>query len=442
MIGFPCAIILVFCQSTAMVEVEEAITTCSPPGNGAGPFWCYGAPLLLRLGDDVFVSAMETGEDVEPLCNTRWRIFRKHGQGKWEMVQTAAEFKEREPCPIIGFQSGKIFLSTNPSTQPPGTKYGPCDPHLLEFSGEDPSKPGIPVYASWDEGSVFTDHSYRGIAADGSRGEILALNIHARSGEQFWSFRDANGEWSRYGRIRFPIRSCYPQVALKDRSAHVLAIGDIVEPVKEWQAYKFEKSGRQWDYVFRRLFYTYAADITKSDFVEPIEVDNLDATAGHIRNLDLWIDAEGSAHILYLKQTVQSKVMRDRFFPDVAMNTSLEYMVIRDGKIVKRSTLLKGGEGASDEIPGNARFHITGDGNLFVIYYCGGRDSKGNAVSENRLLQILPEIGKPIRLEFEKPFGMFFTATERGGSAPSDVIDLFGSGRSSQELRYARIRLR
>jgi len=106
--------------------------------------------------------------------------------------------------------------------------------------------------------------------------------------------------------------------------------------------------------------------------------------------------------------------------------------------VVKRSILLKGGEDASSEIPGYARFHVTSDGRLFVIYYCSGSDADGNRIRENRLLQIGDS--KPVTIPLQEPFRMFFTATERGGSAPSDIIDLFGPGRD-QTLRYARIRL-
>jgi hypothetical protein len=425
-------LIMAFSQITVSVEAEETVTTCASPNNGAGPFWCYGSPLIFRLKDDVFVSAMETGENIPPLCNTRWRIFRKHGDNPWEMVQVAEKFNQREPCPLIGFQDGRIFLSVNPSTQPPGTQYGPCDPHLLEFSAAEPTNPGTPIRPIWDEDIVFTDHSYRGVAADGMQGEILLLNVHARSGDQYWSYRDSSGNWNNHGRIHFPIRSCYPQVALKNGSGHVLAIGDIVEPVEEWRKYKFEKTGASWDYVFRRLFYTWTSDLTRSDFAEPIEVDNLDATAGHISNLDLWIDDKGAAHILYLKRTVQSNLMRDRFFPDTSITTSLEHVVIKDGEIVKRNTLFKGGENSSSEVPGYARFHLASNNRLFVIYYLGG---------ENRLLQILPEGNyKPVSISLQKPFGLTFTAIERGGSGPSNIIDLFGPG-SENTLRYARIRI-
>lgn len=423
------------------IEIEETVTTCKPPENGAGPFWCYGSPLIVRLGDEVFISAMETGENIPPLCNTRWRLFRKRNIDDWEMIQVSANFNEREPCPLVCFPDEKVFLSVNPSSQPPGTKYGNCDPHLIEFTINNSSLKMKPIHPIWDKGIFFTDHSYRGIAADGIRKEILLLNINAQTSEQFWSLYE-NGNWTNYGRISFPIRSCYPQVALKNHSAHVLAIGDIVEPVDEWRNYKFEKTGSGWDYVFRRLFYAWTPDITKSDFSEPIEVDDLEKTAGHITNLDLWIDDNGKAHILYLKRNVQSNFMRDKFFPDVPINISLEYVIITKGKIENRVTLIKGGENSSTEITGYARFHVTKNGNLFVIYYCNDKDSNGNTISENRLMQILPKLAeKPQKLNFREPFGTFFTAIERSGTLPSDTIDIFGSG-SGNSLRYARIGLK
>jgi hypothetical protein len=113
-----------------VTEVEEVVATCKPPGNGAGPLWCYGAPLLVRQGDLVFAGAMETGDGVPPLCNTRWRLYRRDAEG-WDLVRHAADFREREPCPLSSPGPGRLILSVNPSTEPPGTEYGPCDPHLL-----------------------------------------------------------------------------------------------------------------------------------------------------------------------------------------------------------------------------------------------------------------------------------------------------------------------
>jgi hypothetical protein len=133
--------------------------------------------------------------------------------------------------------------------------------------------------------------------------------------------------------------------------------------------------------------------------------------------------------------------MRDKFFPDTPINVSLEYVIIKNGEIIKKRTLLKGGEGESGVIPGYARFHIAKDNRLFVVYYCSGIDENGTQISENRLFQITPdENNKAIKIPFEKPFSMFFTANERGGTPPSDTIDLYGPGNGT-ELRYAKIKI-
>jgi len=433
MIGISGLLVLMLAQNSVKVEVEEDITTCLPPNNGAGPFWCYGSPLIVRIGDDVFVSAMETGENVPPLCNTRWRIFRKHDDENWEMVQASEKFNQREPCPLVIFQDGRLFLSTNPSTQPIGTKYGECDPYLIEFSALDPKADGIISRPVWDSDKVFTDHSYRGISADGENGEILLLNIHAHSGDQLWSFRNSDNEWVKHGRIKFPIRSCYPQVVLKDRSAHVLAIGDIVEPVEEWRQYKYEQTKSGWDYVFRRLFYTWTPNIIEKDFSEPIEIDSVESTAGHILNLDLWVDKDGLAHILYRKQNIQSALMRDKFFPNIPIETTLEYIVIRNGEIIRKTTLIKNIEGKSDEFPGYARFHVSAENKLYVLYYCSRK-------GQNKIMEITENgHNEPVLIPLQRPFGMFFTSIERGGSKPSDIIDIYGPGENTI-IRYARIR--
>jgi len=423
------------------VEVEEAVSTFVSPNNGSGPLWCYGAPLVVRIGQTVFVNATETGAGVPPLCNTRWRIFRRASAGQWEIAWQPQGYREREPCPIVAFQDGSVFVSMNPSLTPPGTHYQACDPHLLEFASASPESPGRPLRPPWPKGTTFTDHSYRGIAADGARGEILLLNIDAKTSQQHWAFYDSKGYGSRTGAVSFPVRSCYPQAALKNRSAHILAIGDIVEPVEEWRRFKKEKTGSEWDYVFRRLFYTWTPDIASRDFSAPLEIDSVDQTGGHIINLDLWVDAKGNAHILYLKQKT-SPVLREKYFPDIPLRSSLEYCVVQNGKVIRRTTLVEGGEGLAGEVPRYARFHTLGPGRLLVIYSCTLTRPGTETVWENRWRPLLPRKGKTGVLALQYPFTTFFTAAERGGSAPSKVLDLFGTGVDSSTLRYARIRFR
>jgi hypothetical protein len=403
--------------------------------------WCYGSTVIARQGGDVFLSIIETGEGVPPLCNTRWQLWHRGSDG-WSIGQSEKDYRQREPCPIAVFQQGPVFLSVNPSTEPVGTKYGPCNPQVLEFSPGNLSGEAAIHTPAWTDGSYFTDHSYRGFAADGANGELLLLNIDARTGEQFVSHRDSKGRWHPKGTITFPIRSCYPQVALRDGSAHMMAIGDIVEPVTEWRKLKYEKLKRDWDYVFRRLFYTFTGNIRSTGFSVPIEIDTVEKTCGHIRNLDLYIDQTGAAHLLYLRQPHQYEFIRDKYFPGQAMTVHLEHVIVKDGKVLSRRTLAEKPGGPAGFEPSFGRFHISGAGELYVIA-AGTSVEKGRRTYGNFLGRIPAGKKKPKfeRIRLKHPFGNFFTNTPRGGSAPSDVIDLFGIADDGPNLRYARIRI-
>ena len=54
-----------------VVEVEEEVYTYRPANNGAGPLWCSGSTCLVRIGDAVFASGLETLADHKPLNNCR-----------------------------------------------------------------------------------------------------------------------------------------------------------------------------------------------------------------------------------------------------------------------------------------------------------------------------------------------------------------------------------
>ncbi|MGQ9904728.1 MAG: hypothetical protein ACUVRU_10510, partial [Anaerolineae bacterium] len=109
---------------------------------------------------------------------------------------------------------------------------------------------------------------------------------------------DHSGAWTRSGMIRFPLRACYPQVALVNRAAYVMAVSDIVEPNVEWRAHKKRITGNDWDYDFRQLYFTWSPDIVTTPFSPILTVASVDETCGHIRNLDLWIGPDGDAHLL------------------------------------------------------------------------------------------------------------------------------------------------
>jgi len=415
---------------TVTVGAEEVVYTFTPPNNGSGPLWSFGCTAIARLGDEVVVSQMETGEGVPRLCNTRWRLLRRTADG-WSLLNEADGYRQREPTLLGVLDNDTFLLNVNDSQMPAGTEYGPCKPYLLRFSLADPKAPQA-VEPTWQGTPHFTDHSYRGFAVDSNRGEILMLNIDATTSVENWCYMNAAGETLRNGGISFPIRACYPQVALARGGAHVLAIGDIKEPVKEWAEYKFAQTQQGWDYVFRILYYTSTPDLKAQDFAAPIEIANVDATAGAIGNQDLWIAPDGSAHILYTEREVASALMRDKFFPGKSILSSLHLAVVKDGKVVERRTVHAGVEG---EEAGCARFHETPDGKVYALVAVNGNPSR------NALVQTypLPERFEFIPVPLKAPFGSYLLANTRAGNKPSNTIDVLGHSATPDAMSYARI---
>ena len=160
----------------------------------------------------------------------------------------------------------------------------------------------------------------------------------------------------------------------------------------------------------------------------------------------MWVDAEGAAHIVWYEHPIHEQ-LRDEHFRDITRTYALKHAVIRDGEIRSRRVLVEGGEGISSEIPGalgNPRVQITPDGRTFIIYYVGGTDGSGRKLSENRIAELLPDggLGPSVRVPLRHPMQGFFTATPRGGSAPSEVLDLLGARLDAPHtIGYARVRL-
>lgn len=445
------------------VEVEEDVYRYEPANNGAGPMWCSGSTCLVRIGDRVFASGLETLADQIPLNNCRWRLYHRGPDG-WSLWQADPSGRTREPCPLAAFSDGHLFLSANPTLTEPDHRAGPARPEILQFqasaapldpaAAERPSDQptGQTLVPLWEGQPPFSEHSYRSFAADGPRGALLLLQ-NIGYGHAEWSFRDADGRWSAQGKLTFPwgadyaqpvpIRICYPNVMLRDRAVYVCGVSDIVEPNPEWRAYKKELTGRDWDYDFRRLFFTWTDDIVHGQFHDWIEIASRDSTAGWIFPADLWAAPDGRVHVMWTERAIDVR-LRKRFFPDAKQSHALNYAVVRNGQIESRRTLILAEEDGAGLMPGAARFHVTPDQRLWVICYVSGRDGDGRAVSENRLFEILADgtATSAVRVPLTAPFTSFFTATVRAGSAPSALLDLLGirSG-STNTISYARIRL-
>jgi hypothetical protein len=433
-----------------VVEVEEDVYTYKPADNGSGPMWCSGSTCLVRIGEDVFASGIETLEGARPLNNCRWTLFKREQAG-WELQRVDEKGRTREPCPLAAFPDGRVLLSANPTLTRPEAHSGPARPEILQFDAADPKRPFETILPEWDGAPPFTEHSYRSFAADGPAGElILFQNIGYTHAE--WAFRDREGNWVA-GKLAWPwgmeypkpqpVRTCYPTVMLKDRAVHFCGVSDVIEPYPEWRAYKKKLTGRDWDYDFRRLFYTWTDDVASGNFRPWVEIASRDKTCGWISPRDLWVDDAGKVHILWTERALDTR-LREKFFPGQKQSHAMNYAIVQQGEVTFRRTLLLAEEGGANEIPGAARFQVTPEGRLFVFYYASGTDAQGKAVSENRLVELLPDgtTGPHVRVPMKHPLTAYFTATVRGGSPPSSTLDLLGTrAASSTTISYARIRL-
>jgi hypothetical protein len=438
-------------QSYPAIEVEEEVYQYVPANNGAGPMWCHGSTCMVRVGDRVFASGLETVTDWVPLNNCRWLLFERTTEG-WKLRHVDKENRTREPSPLVTFSNGQLFVSVNPTLTNPDEYDGESKPEILLFKTDDSQLPFEHLSPVWAGEPPFTEHSYRSFAADGPRNElVLFQNIGYDRAE--WTFRDATGKWSAQGQLWWPfgnddevaepIRVCYPNVMLKDRAVYFCGVSDIIEPNEAWRQFKKQLTGKDWDYDFRRLFFTWTDDITNSEFNPWIEIASRDETCGWIFPADLWVSPEGSVHLLWTERAIDER-LREKFFPDAKQSYALNYAIVRKGEIVTRRSLVLAEEGGSNEIPADGRFHVTPENRLLVIFYVRGTDKNGQPVDENRIMELGPDgiPGSTYKLALKQRLSSFFTATVRAGSQPSSIIDLLGTPSNGKNaINYVRIRI-
>jgi hypothetical protein len=119
------------------VEAEETVYKYEPPNKGSGPMWCHGNTCIVRYGEKLVASGMETLEDQVPLNNTRWMLFERTERG-WDLLIRDVEDRTREPSPLdLLNNAGRVMLSVNPALTGPGIRNGPAEPRILQFDAAD-----------------------------------------------------------------------------------------------------------------------------------------------------------------------------------------------------------------------------------------------------------------------------------------------------------------
>lgn len=432
------------------VTAESAIYDYQPADNGAGPLWCFGSTVIVRQGQQVFVTGLETLPDHPPLNNCRWLLFGHEPQG-WYLQHRDLTGRTREPSPLALLPPGELLVTANPTLALPGAYAGPAQPTVFRWALAALAAPPQREVPVWRDRPAFTEHSYRSVAADGPAGEVLYLQNTGYDVAHL-SFRHRHGSWSGQGTLAWPrqeagdgepLRLCYPNVVLQNRAAHFLGVSDIVEPVTAWREAKRALTGREWDYVFRRLFYAWSPDITRCPFGPWCEIANLDATAGHLRNGDLWVDAAGTAHLVWIASQVDAR-LRPHFFPAVTPMHTLEYAQVQAGVVVGRQTLARQVDGENGWRPEMARFHLPGDGRLLLVASFAPAGLGAAVPVAYRMAQI--DAGAAPQwadLALSRPLtGLFVTNTVRAGSPPGPVLDLVAASADRPgQLRWACVRL-
>lgn len=132
-----------------------------------------------------------------------------------------------------------------------------------------------------------------------------------------------------------------------NRAVHFCGVSDIKEPYPEWKAFKQQmshKGSRNWNYGFRRLWYVFSEDITASKFWPWLELANRGRTCSFIVPGDLWIDAAGTAHVVWSEQAIKTR-LRERFFSNARQRSQLNYAVVSNGQLRFRYTWMDTDEG-------------------------------------------------------------------------------------------------
>ena len=427
-----------------VVEVEEEVYSYTPANNGAGPMWCRGSTCIVRYEDSVFVSGLKTIPDAKALNNCVPLLYHRDNEG-WHLIYEGKD-RTREPCPLVVTPDARVLMSVNPTLTPQNTYSGPAQPRILAFSASKPASGFHTIYPQWEGEPKFTEHSYRSFAADGVSGErVLFQNVGYTHAE--WAFQDRQGHWRAQGRLAWPwgseydepqpIRICYPTVALSNRTVYFCGVSDVIEPYKKWRDYKYELTGRKWDYDFRRLFFTWSSDIKTGKFHPWLEIASRDQTCGWISPQDLYVSPSGEILILWTERAVDDR-LRDAFFPEARQRYSLESAVVRNGQVIRRSTILEGGEGLGSQRPGDARIHITPRGRVLIFCYIGNHRA---GQSGNYIIEAFADgtYDSPVLVELAKPITRFFTSTPRAGNEPSVYLDVLGH--SGNTMRFIRIRV-
>jgi hypothetical protein len=138
--------------STPVVEVEESVYSYVPARNGADPLWDFGSTNLVRVGERIFASGLETLPGVAPPNNTRCILWERDSNG-WTVARSDSSGRTREPCPLTVLpREGNVFLSANPTVRAQDRAGGSLTkPVVLKFLADDARRSPVVTQPLWQD---------------------------------------------------------------------------------------------------------------------------------------------------------------------------------------------------------------------------------------------------------------------------------------------------
>jgi len=416
----------------------EKICSMEKWNNGSGPMWSGGNSILLRVGERVFTVANRVIDGRSPHANTSLELYEKKGDGPWKSVFFDEGKFQREPCQILYLGNDRLAVFTTPTIEacPPEqfTFLAPSVPMVYLFDIAEEVRLVDTIVLPWDKEYPFRSHTYRSSAVDMVNGNIFCDSLYYldgnHNGECVYSLMDHDFKPIRMGKISWPERILYHNIAMKDGETYIFGISDVNETNREWTAYKEEKGGFDW--VFQKLYMWYSPNITEEDLQEVRLVCDLSGTSGKPANYDCCFDANGDMLFLAGEQNIDEAYMRDRFFPEMKMEYELVLYRYSRGELKERTVIDKAVD-VDGKLPKYGGFiHTAADGERYIVWTKSMDTEEDEADADGKLpgtatylTKVSSPTEKPVKLmdggdRYYRTMGN----KTRLGAAPSDIVDI------------------
>jgi len=443
---------------------KNKICNYLPSLSDACPLWMRGNSTIVRVEDNVFATFMHPVEGRVGYNSLILELYAKRGDGDWQLEYSDAGVLQSNPSPILhlGNHLIGVSVSAGDETDPPNPKECGirCTPMFYVFDISGPAKLVRRVTLRWDDPKYFfSEHDYRSSVLDTVRGDILFTNMYNDGVGAFcFTLLDKKYRTVRCGKLNFPERCCFHTMYLKDGECYIFAVRDVIEPVKEWKAYKKETTGNVWDYAIRWVYMSYCPDIRTAEFTEPVLVADQAQTEGFVGALDCAADGNGDLLFVYGTINIRTACMRDRFFPDKKFERTLEVVRVQGTEVVDRYVIdrsiemtKESGEDQKKRPDGDfgpglhcwadadnprtgygAGFHTRADGTVCLLWakdHGPITDEVDDGIYlyhiDTGVSECIADKDQPQCILDNTNLGTFYNSRTRLGAVPSDIADLY-----------------